>query len=850
MKFKTQDNSYKKTRLKEQPDSLLSSKMTQQSFDCIDGFANDSATVVDPIIGPENACNDSTTYITTTSISPTTYIDDHFDDVDESFLDDSIGFDFDDGDVESFRIYLNPMYQMVDDVDFIADHEANESAHATTRNINDSMLSASNACTPTTTTTIAGSIVEQTNIGNDQASPTSISMSPSKLVTPPTSASSSANHQENDATPSSNTSPACQSQVTSGSSTPSSRSLTASVNTIAPARQQQVPVLSKYRRKTANARERSRMRELNQAYERLKRSLPVELARQCLANDEQQQAERLVASPTLSMSSSSYLTSSSFSPNNCGSTSSVISSKISTKQHAIDTNTSDESPNMKLTKISTLRLAMSYIEGLAKLLKEPQSPSAFVSTSNQQQHDSSSYCTSTTNMSNVRTLTLSNNATVAQQQPQATLLQKATSQQQQSAKMSKRSVKRSWTCSLANKQKAGKRARQVSTGKQHNLQQTKGNAAPHLDGDCASPTCYQPQPMAATAASDFYVASTTATPTPAANNCLVINHQNSYVHHNNHNSPIDDHHSSVALQASNTGPTPVTVAILGCIQASSSSHQSEASGVNGTQPIRLLGALQGPTHSEQISRLIAQSPQLVQLAPSNKQHFTSVPEYCRSQANVQLKLAPANASSGKLQQPLTLAIQPQISNCPSYTRVPTLVSNTQRHYENDLIAQLGGQTYRLCSNDLGIGCLVPCGAPSGSTQFITTQPQQHQQAILRTGFSTQHQQQKLCSTHQGCHQLTSESQPQSRLQIIGGNLQQNHHQTPICSADNGDLFSSHMAMSKPFQICTARTQSSQQQQYQQQQHSNQSTRMASFASAPSIIYIDQLSSHYPQSTLR
>lgn len=65
--------------------------------------------------------------------------------------------------------------------------------------------------------------------------------------------------------------------------------------------------LSKYRRKTANARERSRMREINEAFESLRRAVPV------------------------------------------------------------------PRESEKLTKISTLRLAMKYITALSQLLSEPES---------------------------------------------------------------------------------------------------------------------------------------------------------------------------------------------------------------------------------------------------------------------------------------------------------------------------------------------------------------------------------------------------------------------------------------------------------------------------------------------
>ncbi|XP_054263479.1 helix-loop-helix protein delilah-like [Macrosteles quadrilineatus] len=75
-----------------------------------------------------------------------------------------------------------------------------------------------------------------------------------------------------------------------------------------PPKQKTLP-LSKYRRKTANARERSRMREINEAFETLRRSIPL----------------------------------------------------ITTKC---------DSPNEKNTKISTLRLAMKYITVLSNALRD------------------------------------------------------------------------------------------------------------------------------------------------------------------------------------------------------------------------------------------------------------------------------------------------------------------------------------------------------------------------------------------------------------------------------------------------------------------------------------------------
>ncbi|XP_022192499.2 twist-related protein-like [Nilaparvata lugens] len=73
---------------------------------------------------------------------------------------------------------------------------------------------------------------------------------------------------------------------------------------------QKPPPLSKYRRKTANARERSRMREINEAFESLRRAIP---------------------------------------------------------HLSHETN-----PSEKLTKITTLRLAMKYIAALTQALNDPE----------------------------------------------------------------------------------------------------------------------------------------------------------------------------------------------------------------------------------------------------------------------------------------------------------------------------------------------------------------------------------------------------------------------------------------------------------------------------------------------
>ncbi|XP_017784932.1 PREDICTED: helix-loop-helix protein delilah-like [Nicrophorus vespilloides] len=79
--------------------------------------------------------------------------------------------------------------------------------------------------------------------------------------------------------------------------------------------------LSKYRRKTANARERNRMREINQAFETLRRVIP-------------QMASTQAAAATAA--------------------------------------------NEKLTKITTLRLAMKYISSLSAALNDPGNVSGFI----------------------------------------------------------------------------------------------------------------------------------------------------------------------------------------------------------------------------------------------------------------------------------------------------------------------------------------------------------------------------------------------------------------------------------------------------------------------------------------
>lgn len=113
----------------------------------------------------------------------------------------------------------------------------------------------------------------------------------------------------------------------------------------APKPKQKPAPLSKYRRKTANARERSRMKEINQAFETLRRAIPA-----AADSPSPYSPHHSASSPSPSSSSSSSSDRSSYGGGGGGSSSSSSNCE-------------------KWTKITTLRLAMDYIEALTRVLE-------------------------------------------------------------------------------------------------------------------------------------------------------------------------------------------------------------------------------------------------------------------------------------------------------------------------------------------------------------------------------------------------------------------------------------------------------------------------------------------------
>jgi len=135
------------------------------------------------------------------------------------------------------------------------------------------------------------------------------------------------------------------------SSTLSSASSAATSNTGNTRPQERAPKRassSHYKRRTANARERVRMREINQAFEKLKQVVPVELVQQ-----QQQQQQMLASSPRGAHRTASE----------------ADDSDHTSSQHSSE---SSSSSSFKLTKINTLRLAISYIAKLNTLLQQQQ----------------------------------------------------------------------------------------------------------------------------------------------------------------------------------------------------------------------------------------------------------------------------------------------------------------------------------------------------------------------------------------------------------------------------------------------------------------------------------------------
>lgn len=99
------------------------------------------------------------------------------------------------------------------------------------------------------------------------------------------------------------------------------------------------PPLSKYRRRTANARERNRMQEINMAFERLRNAVP-----QLPPSNED-------ASPVQSP---------------------CPSQKGGRKSRSADRKNEETDENGKMTKITTLRLAVNYIAALSQILSQSQ----------------------------------------------------------------------------------------------------------------------------------------------------------------------------------------------------------------------------------------------------------------------------------------------------------------------------------------------------------------------------------------------------------------------------------------------------------------------------------------------
>lgn len=114
-----------------------------------------------------------------------------------------------------------------------------------------------------------------------------------------------------------------------------------------------LPQLNKYRRRTANARERTRMREINRAFEKLKNIVPIELIETSCNRDPSKNQDQ----------------------------------RDSPRQGKSETSKQNEP--FKLTKITTLRLAVSYISRLSELLSESQTGEMIRLTPNNQTNSNS-----------------------------------------------------------------------------------------------------------------------------------------------------------------------------------------------------------------------------------------------------------------------------------------------------------------------------------------------------------------------------------------------------------------------------------------------------------------------------